>query len=314
MLRARASGYELPFDVDELTAVDGRELLRGQPDARRHRPDAVDRRPSRRRPRRAARRAPRRRARRRRRPAGAARHGARLDRHRPRAPRAGGRERGGRPPAVRVARPAARAQPRRERPVPPLRRRRPAPPLPELRDADLLRARPLDGRAARPRPPGARRARATSGPADRAPARGRRLPVALRRRARHGRRALRDLLGAPGRDGADGVHRALGGHRRHALPRRRGPRAALDRRAQRARRRHGRPRERTSSCARSAAAAAPTGCGSPPRPARRSPGSRRRGSTARITELNPTDRPYHFGWVLEAWCGREDVLRDADAA
>ncbi len=38
------------------------------------------------------------------------------------------------------------------------------------------------------------------------------------------------------------------------------------------------------------------------------------GSTARMTELNPTDRPYHFGWVLEAWCGREDVLRDADAA
>jgi hypothetical protein len=32
------------------------------------------------------------------------------------------------------------------------------------------------------------------------------------------------------------------------------------------------------------------------------------GSTARLTELNPTDRPYHFGWVLEAWCGRESVL------
>jgi hypothetical protein len=32
------------------------------------------------------------------------------------------------------------------------------------------------------------------------------------------------------------------------------------------------------------------------------------GSTARLTEPNPTDRPYHFGWVLEAWCGREDVL------
>jgi hypothetical protein len=31
-------------------------------------------------------------------------------------------------------------------------------------------------------------------------------------------------------------------------------------------------------------------------------------STARLTETNPTDRPYHFGWVLEAWCGREDVL------
>ena len=34
------------------------------------------------------------------------------------------------------------------------------------------------------------------------------------------------------------------------------------------------------------------------------------GSTARLTELNPTDRPYHFGWVLEAWCGREDALGD----
>ena len=31
------------------------------------------------------------------------------------------------------------------------------------------------------------------------------------------------------------------------------------------------------------------------------------GSTARLTELNRTDRPYHFGWVLEAWCGREDA-------
>jgi hypothetical protein len=36
-----------------------------------------------------------------------------------------------------------------------------------------------------------------------------------------------------------------------------------------------------------------------------------RSSTARLTEINPTDRPYHFGWVLEAWCGREDVLGDA---
>ncbi|HEY1276813.1 MAG TPA: hypothetical protein VGF25_18025 [Thermoleophilaceae bacterium] len=33
------------------------------------------------------------------------------------------------------------------------------------------------------------------------------------------------------------------------------------------------------------------------------------GGTARLTELNPTDRPYHFGWVLEAWCGREEALR-----
>jgi hypothetical protein len=33
-----------------------------------------------------------------------------------------------------------------------------------------------------------------------------------------------------------------------------------------------------------------------------------RGASARLTETNPTDRPYHFGWVLEAWCGREGVL------
>lgn len=31
-------------------------------------------------------------------------------------------------------------------------------------------------------------------------------------------------------------------------------------------------------------------------------------SAGRMTEANPTDRPYHFGWVLEAWCGREDAL------
>jgi hypothetical protein len=29
---------------------------------------------------------------------------------------------------------------------------------------------------------------------------------------------------------------------------------------------------------------------------------------AGTVELNRTDRPYHLGWVLEAWCGREDVL------
>jgi hypothetical protein len=34
------------------------------------------------------------------------------------------------------------------------------------------------------------------------------------------------------------------------------------------------------------------------------------GSSARLTELNPTDRPYHFGWVLEAWCDRETVVLD----
>ena len=38
-----------------------------------------------------------------------------------------------------------------------------------------------------------------------------------------------------------------------------------------------------------------------------------RATTARLTELNPTDRPYHFGWVLEAWCGRENVLSQEDA-
>ena len=36
-----------------------------------------------------------------------------------------------------------------------------------------------------------------------------------------------------------------------------------------------------------------------------------RDSTGRLTETNPTDRPYHFGWVLEAWCGREHVLAHA---
>jgi hypothetical protein len=38
------------------------------------------------------------------------------------------------------------------------------------------------------------------------------------------------------------------------------------------------------------------------------------GGTARLTETNPTDRPYHFGWVLEAWCGRERVLDHQAAA
>ena len=38
------------------------------------------------------------------------------------------------------------------------------------------------------------------------------------------------------------------------------------------------------------------------------------GATARLTETNPTDRPYHFGWVLEAWCGRESILGHEAAA
>jgi hypothetical protein len=29
---------------------------------------------------------------------------------------------------------------------------------------------------------------------------------------------------------------------------------------------------------------------------------------AGTAELNRSDRPYHLGWVLEAWCGREDLL------
>jgi hypothetical protein len=32
------------------------------------------------------------------------------------------------------------------------------------------------------------------------------------------------------------------------------------------------------------------------------------GSTARLTEVNPTDRPYSMGWILEAWAGRESAL------
>ena len=37
-------------------------------------------------------------------------------------------------------------------------------------------------------------------------------------------------------------------------------------------------------------------------------GLRTPGSAAHLTETNPTDRPYHFGWVLEGWCGRERAL------
>jgi hypothetical protein len=35
---------------------------------------------------------------------------------------------------------------------------------------------------------------------------------------------------------------------------------------------------------------------------------RSRAARGRQLELNPTDRPYHFGWVLEAWAGREAAL------
>jgi hypothetical protein len=34
-------------------------------------------------------------------------------------------------------------------------------------------------------------------------------------------------------------------------------------------------------------------------------GLRARGHQAKRLELNPTDRPYHLGWILEAWAGRE---------
>jgi len=36
-----------------------------------------------------------------------------------------------------------------------------------------------------------------------------------------------------------------------------------------------------------------------------------RAGRGRLVELNRTDRPYHFGWVLEAWCGREAALARA---
>ena len=39
-----------------------------------------------------------------------------------------------------------------------------------------------------------------------------------------------------------------------------------------------------------------------------------RGAAARQVETNRTDRPYHFGWVLEAWCGREGALGSDEIA
>ena len=38
------------------------------------------------------------------------------------------------------------------------------------------------------------------------------------------------------------------------------------------------------------------------------------GPEANHVELNRTDRPYSFGWVLEAWCGREPEAQAATAA
>jgi hypothetical protein len=39
-------------------------------------------------------------------------------------------------------------------------------------------------------------------------------------------------------------------------------------------------------------------------------GAQPRAGRGRLLELNPTDRPYHLGWILEAWCGREEVMDD----
>ena len=278
LLRAQAAGYALPFDVDDVHEVAWRELERADADAGRHRAHAVGRR------------APRRRAARssptgstsRSRPsgglAGPARDGARLDRHRPRAPRRGAA-------AARPARGCSRESLDQllvrnraaEPPVPPLRRRRLAPALPELRHPDLLGARADRRGAPRARRPGAAGRARRGRPADRAPAARRRLAVALRRRARDRGRALRGLLGPPGRDGADGPARAVGGHGRPALPRRRRARAALDPRRTTSCAPTWSTARTSSCCARSAAAAGPTASGSPPRPARRSPACRRPG-------------------------------------
>jgi hypothetical protein len=37
--------------------------------------------------------------------------------------------------------------------------------------------------------------------------------------------------------------------------------------------------------------------------------SRSRAGQSKRTEINRTDRPYSFGWILEAWAGREDAGR-----
>jgi hypothetical protein len=39
--------------------------------------------------------------------------------------------------------------------------------------------------------------------------------------------------------------------------------------------------------------------------------NRSRAGQSRLTELNRTDRPYSFGWILEAWAGREDTGRSS---
>ena len=104
--------------------------------------------------------------------------------------------------------------------VPPFRRRRMAATLPELRDPDLLRLGPRGGRAPRSRPSRASGRDGNGGPPSRDTAPGWRLAVALRRRARDRRRALRDLFGSSRRDGADGVARAFGGMPRPSLARR----------------------------------------------------------------------------------------------
>ena len=318
LLRARAAGYELPFDVDELRRGRlARARRRATLDAGRHRPDAVGRRAPRRRPRRRAR---------------ASRLDAALARRRAASPARLGMELGwivtGLAHHVAAGGSASRRSgcsraaldqllvPNRapSRPVPPLRR---AP----------------DGAAASRTSP-RRSTRCSRSPSS--------ARYGLDDRALAAARATADRLlelqlpdgGWPWLFDAErgtvveryevySVHQDAMAPmallelsevtRRRALPRRRGPRAALD------------PRRTTSSGAdmvdrenglvlRSIRRrrgpdrlwlAAKTG-------AVASPACPRRGSTARLTELNPTDRPYHFGWVLEAWCGREDVLAGAE--
>ena len=312
---ARAGGgYELPFDVDELERGRLARARARRPDARRHRADAVDRRAPRRPA--AARSSPTAST-----PALAADGGLPA--------RGSGWSSAGSSPAWRTTSPPAAARPAsgccaqsldqllvRNRAPSHLfrhfgargwRRRFPnfATQIYSVLALAVVGRHGLDDRAL----PAARAA------ADRllehAAAR-RRLAVAVRRRARDRGGALRGLLGAPGRDGADGAVRAV----------RRPPatRATCDavvrglrwiHGAQRARPGHGRPREPAR-----AALDPPPPRARPPRGSPRKTGASLAGlptpgSTARLTEPNPTDRPYHFGWVLEAWCGREDAASGA---
>ena len=245
-----------------------------------------------------------------RRPAGAAGHGARLDRHRPRAPRRGGRQRDRRAPARRGARPAARAQPRRERPVPPLRRRaagaaasRTSP----RRSTPCWRSRWSRGLGLDDRALPAARARRPTGCSriqlPTAAGHGCSTPSAARsssatRSTRCTRtRWRRWRCSSCGRRPATSATSTRG----RAWP-------ALDPRRERARRRTWSTARTGSCCARSAARRGPDRLWLAAKTGASLAGLPARGSTARLTEPNPTDRPYHFGWVLEAWCGREDAL------